>query len=122
MAAGSSPGSRTRTRRPSKRERGSSTAWPRRGLGRSMTTASTVSAASADQAWMVRSSVTRPLPWSSALRARPSEGSRRRSTTWRDISGYLPGGEDFGDAHDGWPQDDDEQRWEDTEEYGEQDL
>ena len=86
-AAGSSLGSRTRTRRPSKADRTRSMAWVRRGVGRSMTTASTVSAASADQAWMVRSSVTRPVPWSSALRARPSEGSRRSSTTWRDIRG-----------------------------------
>jgi hypothetical protein len=86
-AAGSSLGSRTRTRRPPKADRTRSMAWVRRGVGRSMTTASMVSAGSADQAWMVRSSVTRPVPWSSALRARPSEGSRRSSTTWRDMRG-----------------------------------
>jgi hypothetical protein len=78
---GSSIGSRTRTRRPLKRDRIRSTACLRRGGGRSMTTASTVSACSADQAWMLMSSVTRPVPWSSARRARPSEGSRRSSTT-----------------------------------------
>jgi hypothetical protein len=83
--AGSSIGSRTRTRRPLKRDLIRSTACLRRGGGRSMTTASTVSACSADQAWMLMSSVTRPVPWSSARRARPSEGSRRSSTTWRDI-------------------------------------
>jgi hypothetical protein len=84
-AAGSSLGSRTRTRRPSKRDLTRLTACLRRGTGRSMTTASMSSAGRSDQAWMLGSSVTRPVPWSSARRARPSEGSRRRSTTWRNI-------------------------------------
>jgi hypothetical protein len=84
-AAGSSVGSRTTTRRPLKRDLTRSMACPRWEVGRSTTTASIASAGRADQAWMLWSSVTRPVPYSSARRARPNEGSRRRSTTWRDI-------------------------------------
>jgi hypothetical protein len=82
-AWGSSVGSRTTTRRPLKRARTSSMACLRRMAGSSMTTASMSSAGRAVQAWTVRSSVTRPVPWSRARRARPSDGSRRRITTWR---------------------------------------
>jgi hypothetical protein len=84
-AAGSSVGSRTTTRRPLKRDLTRSMACLRREVGRSTTTASIASAGRANQAWMLWSSVTRPVPYSSARRARPNEGSRRRSTTWRDI-------------------------------------
>jgi hypothetical protein len=60
--AGSSCGSRTSTRRPSKRDLTRSMACLRREGGRSMTTASMPSAGMSDQAWTFWSSVTRPVP------------------------------------------------------------
>ena len=56
-----------------------------------------------------------------------SEGETQRgvASEQHDMAGHPAGllpGEDFGDAHDCGSQDHDEQGWEDTEEYGEQDL